>query len=154
MERVKKMAVYMLSQRPVSHTNDAVMFDIDDTLLRPYTEEPIPEMIDLLCKARMLGYNIIVITARPNTRGNVTWTREQLHRLGIVPDELFFAPAEKKTQLKDALHYNFVLSIGDMTTDLGGSPYWIKLPDATDPNYIRTNISTYSDTPSTLQSMS
>ena len=144
----------MLSQRSVSYANDAVMFDIDDTLLRPYTEEPITEMIDLLWKARMIGYNIIIITARPNTRANANWTREQLHRMGIVPDELFFTPAEKKTQLKDALHYNFVLSIGDMATDLGGSPYWIKLPDAFDYHYIRTNISTYSDTSSTLQNMS
>lgn len=151
---MKKLAIYMLSQRSVSHMNDAVMFDIDDTLLRPYTEEPIPDMIDLLCKARMLGYNIIIITARPNTRDNVNWTKEQLHRMGIVPDELFFTPAEKKTQLKGALHYNFVLSVGDMTTDLGGSPYWIKLPDASDSHYIRTNISTYSGTSSTLQSMS
>lgn len=137
---MKSMAIHMLSQRTVSHTDDAVMFDIDDTLLRPYTEEPIPEMIDLLYKARMMGYNIIIITARPNVKNNADWTRGQLHSLGIVPDELFFTPAERKTQLKHALHYNFVLSIGDMETDLGGSPYWIKLPNAAEPDYIRSNL--------------
>ena len=136
MEYVKELAIYVLSNRSVSHMNDAVMFDIDDTLWKPMTNEPISEMIELLHKCRMLGYNIIIITARPKIRDNVNWTMDQIHGMGIVPDEIYFTPAELKTHLKNVLHYNFVLSVGDQDTDLGGSEFWIKIGS----DYIQTNL--------------
>lgn len=136
MERVKDIAIYVLSKRHISRTHDAVMFDIDDTLWKPSSNESIPEMLDLLHKCRMIGYNIVIITARPNFKNNVNWTLDQIHGMGIVPDDIFFTPPELKTRLKQGLHYNFVLSVGDQDTDLGGSEFWIKIGS----DYIQTNL--------------
>lgn len=133
------MATDMLSNREVNHEKDAVMFDIDDTLIISRTSEPISEMINLLHTARTLGYRIVIITARPFTDLNDKFTTEQLHSVGIVPDELLYARAQNKTALKYETVYRYILSVGDLETDLGGSDYWIKLPDAADAD-IKTNI--------------
>jgi hypothetical protein len=103
------------------------MFDIDDTLI--YTDgSPVPEMIKLYRFCAALGYNMVIITARPYSIDNAIWTRQQLARFDIVPDRLILTPAQNKTKVKKMLKFNFVLSVGDQYTDLGGSQYWIKLP--------------------------
>jgi hypothetical protein len=56
-----------------------------------------------------------------------------------VPDILIFTDAEKKTLAKRKTKLNYVLSVGDMPTDLGGSEKWIKLPSFFDKN-IYSNI--------------
>ena len=104
--------------------NDAVMFDIDDTLI--WTNgEPNTPIIQLLHKMRALRYKIIIITARPGFRIAVDWTRQQLASHGIVYDYLGFTSAETKSRMKQMLGYNFVLSVGDMPTDWTDSKYYI-----------------------------
>jgi len=104
---------------------DAVMFDIDDTLLNTHTNEPIAPMIQLARYVARMGFKVILITARPeSSRGHTT---RQMLRLGVTYYELYFTPAHNKTRLKNMLPYHFVLSVGDMDTDLGGSDYALKV---------------------------
>ena len=103
---------------------DAVMFDIDDTLI--WTDgTPNKPIIQLLHKVRALGYKIVIITARPGLHFVVQWTRQQLSNHGIVYDYLGFTSASTKTLMKKQLGYNFVLSVGDLPTDWTDSPYYI-----------------------------
>lgn len=111
--------------------NDAVMFDIDDALIR-VNNTPIREMISLYKFAEMIGYKMVIITARPYYEYNAQWTATQLLGVGINPYNLYFTPAQLKGDAKKQLGYNFVLSIGDQWTDLTDSEKWIKLPDDND----------------------
>ena len=66
MDTLKERGIQYISGRVIGQ-NDAVMFDIDDTLI--YTDgTPIKPMIELLYIARHLGYKIIIITARPGIK--------------------------------------------------------------------------------------
>jgi len=137
MERLSVIAKLALSSRSVSR-GDAVMFDIDDTLWEPMTNARIQPMIELLYTARMLGYTIIVITARPGTPTNREWTISQLHgMLGVVPDHLMFCAPEHKSAVKAELERagraRFIMSVGDQWTDLGSTKWWLKLPAYNDP---------------------
>ena len=107
---------------------DAIMFDIDDTLIRT-DGSPIEEMISLLRRSKMAGYRIVIITARPGYPENVKWTKRQLATKGIMYDELYFCPPNMKSLIKRRLGYNFLLSVGDQPTDLTDSQ-----------NYINTSI--------------
>lgn len=124
MERIKSLAIYKLAARKIKE-DDAIMFDIDDTLIETSTGKPINDVIDILDVGRALGYNIVIITARPSFSANRKWTRGQLENLDIYWDNLIYCPPEDKTDVKRDLGYNFVLSMGDLETDLGGSEYWI-----------------------------
>jgi predicted HAD superfamily phosphohydrolase YqeG len=104
--------------------NDAVMFDIDDTLIWTDGTPNIP-IIQLLHKMRALGYKIVIITARPGFQIAIDMTRRQLANHGIVYDYLGFTSANTKTLMKKQLGYNFVLSVGDMPTDWTDSKYFI-----------------------------
>ena len=109
--------------------NDAVMFDIDDTLI--WTNgQPNTPIIDLLHKMKGLGYKIIIITARPGFEEVVKWTVKQLEEYKIVYDYLGFTSSTTKTLMKKKLVYNFVLSVGDLPTDWTDSRYYIN----TNPN--------------------
>src|SRR5210317_552169 len=119
MDILKKWGIYYISNRIVQ-THDAVMFDIDDTLI--FTNRaPVVPMIELLHIAHGMGYKIILITARPGTDMNIRWTVQQLRDYGIIYDTLIFTSAETKYIVKRKLPYNFILSVGDMPTDLTGS---------------------------------
>jgi len=107
---------------------DAVMFDIDDTLIKR-DGTPIPEMINLLRRSKMVGYRVVIITARPGYPDNMRWTKRQLASKGIAYDELYFCPPQMKSAVKRRLGYNFLLSVGDQPTDLTDSQ-----------NYINTSI--------------
>lgn len=109
--------------RPV-RPGDAVMFDIDDTLLT-YFGKPITPMIKLLWDAQAAGYVIVIITARPRLETVIQWTMQQLAEHGIPYDKLGFIRPEEKIALKQHLGYNFVLSVGDQPTDLTGSDHWL-----------------------------
>lgn len=111
---------------------DAVMFDIDDTLIKT-DGTPIPQIIDLLRRSKMAGYRVVIITARPGYPENVMWTKRQLASKGITYDELYFCPPHMKSLVKRRLGYNFLLSVGDQPTDLTDSQ-----------NYINTSIFSHS----------
>ena len=132
MEKALTFGLSCVSERVVAE-NDAVMFDIDDTLLKK-DETPIPEMIYLFRVCKSLGYKMVIITARPYYEENIINTKNQLIKNGIITDKLVFTDMEKKTKAKELLEYNFVLSVGDQYTDLGGSDHSIKLPSRLDNN--------------------
>jgi len=132
MEEARKFGIKCATSRHAGN-NDAVMFDIDDTLLKT-DGRPIPEMISLFHICKSLGYQMVIITARPHGPENVEYTREQLTMNGITANILIFSKPENKTQSKQMLGFNFVLSVGDQKTDLGGSEHYIKLPDRVDKN--------------------
>ena len=123
MDRLRQHGLHYLMNRPV-HPGDAVMFDIDDTLLT-LLGKPITPMIKLLWDAQAAGYTIVIITARPRVEAIIQWTMKQLADNGITYDKLGFIRAEEKIALKQHLGYNFVLSVGDQLTDLTGSNHWL-----------------------------
>jgi phosphoglycolate phosphatase-like HAD superfamily hydrolase len=105
---------------------DAVMFDIDNTLI--FTNgRPNYKAIQLLNDCVKLGYRIIIMTARPNIPGVLLLTKFQLYVYGIYYDELYITPAHNKGNLKRRTGYNYVLSVGDRDTDLTHSKYAIKI---------------------------
>ena len=111
-------------QNRVVQPGDAVMFDIDDTLIM-MNGSVIHLMIDLLNEAMNLGYWVVIMTARPVSEENVAWTVEQLRDFDIKYSQLIFAPMEHKGDAKGNTGYNYILSVGDMPTDLTHSKYWI-----------------------------
>ena len=121
-----------VTQRTVSD-GDAVMFDIDDTLI--HTDgTPIQDMIALIQTCRSLGYRIVIMTARPNVPENHTYTQMQLNEFGIPYTVVYFVPAEQKTAIKKQTGLRYILSVGDMNPDIGHSEKFIKLPNVSDPN--------------------
>mgnify|MGYP001571025227 FL=1 len=113
-----------------TNPEDAVMFDIDDTLINTQTGKIIDDMYELYKNIQKKGYRMIIITARPGFYKNVLWTREQLKDIGITYDELVFTPPHYKVDYKRESKYNYILSVGDMDTDLTGSKYSIKVSNA------------------------
>lgn len=107
--------------------NEAVMFDIDDTLIASRTGRRIEPVYKVYQQVKRAGYKIIIVTARPMFPRNVEWTRNQLLSHGITYDKLVFASAENKGFYKRTSPYTFVLSVGDMDTDLTDSRYSIKI---------------------------
>ena len=114
---------------------DAVMFDIDDTLIRADSGKPMYAIIELLNLSIFLGYTVVIITARPDYVENVTHTEQQLVDLGINYNLLLFCPPQEKTNKKKETGLNYILSVGDQLTDLEGGLYFLKLPDYTDTRY-------------------
>ncbi len=125
MNNLKEVGIKYISNRAVQ-SNDAVMFDIDDTLIftNGRANEPI---IELLHEAVDMGYKIIIITARPGLNHAIEWSVRQLKQYEIVYHYLGFTSAETKHHMKQQLPYNFVLSVGDMPTDLTNSEHYLNI---------------------------
>jgi predicted HAD superfamily phosphohydrolase YqeG len=125
MNNLKEVGIKYISNRAVQ-SNDAVMFDIDDTLIftNGRANEPI---IDLLNKAVLLGYKIIIITARPALNRVIEWTIRQLQQYEIGYHYIGFTSVETKHYMKQQLPYNFILSVGDMPTDLTNSEHYLNI---------------------------
>ncbi len=117
--------MHVLKDRDIKE-NDAVMFDIDDTLI--FTNGQINEpILELLHYSKSLGYKIVIITARPHLQPVVKYTINQLKRNNIPYDVLGFSPAIQKGYMKQQMGYNFILSVGDMPTDLTDTLYGLKV---------------------------
>ena len=121
MDTLKERGVQYISGRIIAQ-NDAVMFDIDDTLIF-VDGTPNNPMIELLHIARHLGYKIGIITARPGIRSVINLTINQLGKYNIPSDYLGFTSPSTKTLMKKQLPYTFVLSVGDLDTDLTDSEH-------------------------------
>ena len=120
------MEIKNILKNRVINKKDAVMFDIDDTLI--FTNGVAnTEMINLLNYCRKLGYKIIIITARPFSIISRHFTMMQLRKYGILYDELYLTPAINKGNLKKQTGYNYILSVGDQDTDLTHSMYGVKI---------------------------
>jgi predicted secreted acid phosphatase len=111
-------------------TNDIVFFDIDETLLEPYTNKPIIPVLEFYKYLVKHGYNIAIITARVQTKINYEYTINDLESIGIKNDYKFLVlrPPEindikeyKKTARKKIVEQGFnpLMSIGDMHWDMG-----------------------------------
>jgi predicted HAD superfamily phosphohydrolase YqeG len=111
-------------------STDAAMFDIDDTLIATDTGEIIQDVYDLYKSVQKKGYKMVIITARPGYHKNVLWTRQQLRDIDITYDELVFTPPLSKSLYKRDSKYTYILSVGDMETDLTDSKYSIKVSNA------------------------
>ena len=98
--------------------NDAVMFDIDHTVISG--SKSIQPIIDLVKYVKSKGLAVIFITARPLIPGMLGFTKNQLDRHDIPWDEVHICPAHLKKTLKHKLDYNFVMSVGDNWTDVDG----------------------------------
>tara|TARA_B100001142_G_scaffold291596_1_gene309892 strand:- start:97 stop:459 length:363 start_codon:yes stop_codon:yes gene_type:complete len=117
--------VDILKDRVISE-KDAVMFDIDDTLIFINGQANLP-IINLLKYAMNLGYKIIIITARPNTMFTGMFTKWQLKKYGIPYHSLIITPAQNKGNVKVQTGLNYILSVGDQPTDLTHTKYAIKI---------------------------
>lgn len=138
MEEISTIGKRFLTSRKRGE-RDAVMFDIDETLVKTMSGKPITPIISLFHTSHALGYKTVIITARPGFSSNIRHTKEQLGDLGIAPDYLIFTDAEKKSIAKKRTRFNYVLSVGDQDTDIGETEKWIKLPSFFDKN-IYSNI--------------
>jgi hypothetical protein len=82
-----------------------------------------------LRRSQLLGYRIVIITARPWYTSNVEWTQRQLAQYGIHYDDIYFCIPDNKTRVKQELinkyGYHFALSVGDKLTDLTDSDSYI-----------------------------
>lgn len=125
MDNLKEWGLHYISNRVV-RPRDAVMFDIDDTLIFTNGKANKP-IINLLHTAKQMGYNIIIITARPGLNYVIKWTIKQLDDYGIAYDYLGFTSAETKCLMKKQLPYYFILSVGDMPTDLTDSDHTLNI---------------------------
>ena len=105
---------------------DAVMFDIDDTLIRSSDQSMIEDSYKILKLAKRFGYKVIIITARPPEA--MENTKDQMREYNIPYDGLFITPANNKGNVKRKTGLRFVLSVGDMKTDCTDSIYSLKLP--------------------------
>ena len=126
MEKAKQIGIDILTKHH-RKTNDAVMFDIDDTLIY-YNKKPNNHMIELAKVSKDLGYKLIIITARPDFIDNRNYTEFELTKHNIPFDLLFYAKHEDKGYIKNQLSSQIVLSVGDMWTDLTNTLHYIKLP--------------------------
>jgi hypothetical protein len=107
--------------------NEAVMFDIDDTLISAKTGKRKEVVYRLYTLLQGLGYKMIIVTARPGFPTNVKWTEKQLASHGITYDQLVFTPAENKGNFKVKSGFKYIVSVGDMDTDLTHTKYAIKI---------------------------
>ena len=126
MEEAKHIGISILTKHH-KKKNDAVMFDIDDTLIY-YNEQPNKHIIELANISKDLGYKVIIITARPDFLENREYTEYELKKYNIHFDLLFYANHQDKYSIKQKLTSNFVLSVGDMWSDLTDTLHYIKLP--------------------------
>ena len=121
---------------------DIVFFDIDDTLLRPYINEPVKPVLDFYNYLIKNGYNVAIITARPYTDENLNYTINDLKSIGIensykylilrniyVDDIKEYKKEARKQIVNDG--YVPLMSIGDMYWDMGeyGGIGILVLPD-------------------------
>ena len=76
--------------------NDAVMFDIDDTLISSRDKKVIEPVYNIYKSLKERGYKIVIITARPGFQENIEWTERQLREINVQYDVLVFTPPENK----------------------------------------------------------
>lgn len=115
----------ILQQIPFD-SDQAVVFDIDDTLINSDTGEIMPKTFSLFQYCVTRGYRVYIITARAWTPDAVNFTLNQLRSLGIKgfqsiafrPPDYFDIPKFKEDARK-SIPQEVVMSIGDQRWDVG-----------------------------------
>jgi len=117
--------VNMLHNIPYN-SNQAVVFDIDDTLISSKTHQLIIDIFNFYQYCIDYGYNVYIITARAGTIKNMNATIQQLQDLGINNyKRLYFRKpqdmriAHSKKMARKHIPHNIILSIGDQPYDIG-----------------------------------
>lgn len=114
----------ILSRIPYD-SNQAVVFDIDDTLVDSFTGKPIQIILDIYFYCQVRGYKLYIITARPYFKQNVLRTLEELKRMGLTGFKLKLRPsyvkdiARWKMEARKTIPENVVMSLGDQPGDMG-----------------------------------
>ena len=107
------------------NSNQAVVFDIDDTLISSNTYKPIPSILNLYNYCFTKGYHLYIITARPNTRRTIIHTLWQLKLHGITGFKIQFRPqfnldvATYKLNARKSIPQTVIMSVGDQRWDIG-----------------------------------
>jgi predicted secreted acid phosphatase len=108
--------------------NDAVVFDIDDTLIDQRTKKLIQPVYDfyLFLKSKVV---IFIITARPDFERTIQYTKQELERYQITDyKSIYFRKFTNNDIWKYKLYcrkdiidkgYNIIISIGDKDWDIG-----------------------------------
>ena len=106
----------------------AVVFDIDDTLITSDTNEIMSKTFNLFKYCVNKGYHVYIITARINTQRVINFTLQQLSSLGITGYKLiaFRDPndlnvARYKMNARRVIPQDIIMSVGDQEWDIG--PY-------------------------------
>ena len=97
MDTAKQYGINIL-QHNTPTSDNAVMFDIDDTLIF-YDRKPNKPIIELARVAKIIGYKIIIITARPNYKENRQTTVHELKQFNIPYDLVIYTSHQNKTQI-------------------------------------------------------
>lgn len=127
----------------------AIIMDVDDTLVNTNTPfkllniqdnvififPGIKEIIDIAKLAKELGYNIIILTARP--KKSFLSTKFNLDLLDIPTDVIIMNNYNQQPSFKYdvrkslMLKYSILFTIGDQPTDVDGPPgiIGIKIPN-------------------------
>ena len=115
----------VLQQIPFNR-DQAVVFDIDDTLINSDTGEIMPKVFSLYRYCVMRGYRVYIITARAWTPNAVKYTLDQLRALGVVGfQSIAFRPpdnwnvAKFKMEARKSIPQKVVMSVGDQRWDIG-----------------------------------
>ena len=106
--------------------HQAIVFDIDDTLINSITNKLIPYVFSIYQHCRSKGYAIYIITARPRTQYSIQLTLQQLQYLGITGyrNIAFRPPSELnvyryKLNARKAIKETVIMSVGDQPWDIG-----------------------------------
>ena len=115
----------ILKQIPFN-PKQAIIFDIDDTLIDSRTHTIIKPVYQLYKYCQNKGYNIYIITARPRIPYGVQLTLNQLYSLGITgfKNIAFRPPLEidvpgYKLKARKAIADEVIMSVGDKKWDIG-----------------------------------
>ena len=115
----------ILEQIPFNHSQ-AVVFDIDDTLINSDTGELMSKVFALYQYCIMKGYHVYIITARASTPDAVQFTLRQLQSLGIGGfKSIAFRPPDYwdipkfKMDARRSIPQRVVMSVGDQYWDVG-----------------------------------
>jgi phosphoglycolate phosphatase-like HAD superfamily hydrolase len=113
----------ILQQIPFNRMQ-AVVFDIDDTLIDSQTHRIMPKVFALYRYCIDRGYNVYIITAR--AKGGLNYTINQLDNYGITgyknitfrhPDD--YNVTQYKLNARKSIPETVVMSVGDQPWDIG-----------------------------------
>ena len=114
----------ILKKIPFS-SDQAIIFDIDDTLINSKTHKLIPPVFSLYQYCLAKNYNIYIITARPRIPYGIRLTLLQLKAMGINGfKEIFFRPPlqidipQYKLNARKSIKDKIIMSIGDKRWDI------------------------------------
>jgi predicted secreted acid phosphatase len=129
-KELNKATIYISTLPKLSNKQRAIIFDIDDTLLIPEINKPIPETLFFYNWVKARGFKPVIVTARIGTLQNINLTIKQLKNLGIQDYEyIFFLPPESRDvanykllarkHISDLYDGEVVMSVGDNPWDVG-----------------------------------